>query len=190
MLHLSNIELAYIAGFLDGDGSILLQIVKQKHLKYGFTIRVSVCFYQKKTRYWFLLWLKKKLRHGRVHLRNDGMAQYTLTGFSLVHTVVQALLPYLQVKRPLAKLCLKVIESYDRATTKADFLEVCFLIDIAAKFTDSKNRKYTGAIVQQFFDSPVETFPQSVHSVHAATNAATATNTANESTKSREDTED
>jgi len=89
------------------------------------------------------------------------MAQYTLTGFSLVHTVVQALLPYLQIKRPLAKLCLKVIESYDRITTKADFLEVCYLIDKAAKLTDSKNRKYTGAIVQQFFDSPVETFPPS-----------------------------
>ena len=189
--------MAYIAGFLDGDGSILLQIVKQRQYKYGFTIRVSVCFYQKKTRYWFLLWVKKKLRHGRVHLRGDGMAQYTLTGFSLVQSVVQALLPYLQIKKPLAKLCLKVIESYDRATTKADFLEVCFLIDKAAKFTDSKNRKYTGAIVQQFFDSPVETFPQSAHVLHAvptvpnavtnAANTANAGNTTNESTESTED---
>lgn len=40
-------NLAYVAGFLDGDGCILAQIVPGKQYKHKFTIRVSVTFYQK-----------------------------------------------------------------------------------------------------------------------------------------------
>ncbi len=37
---------AYIAGFLDGDGSIHFQLVRRRDYAYGYQIRVSVCFYQ------------------------------------------------------------------------------------------------------------------------------------------------
>ena len=44
---ITELELAYIAGFLDGDGSIMTQIVKNESYKYGYTIRISIVFYQK-----------------------------------------------------------------------------------------------------------------------------------------------
>jgi len=37
--------LAYIAGFLDGDGSIFFQLVRRKDYIYGYQIRCSVAFY-------------------------------------------------------------------------------------------------------------------------------------------------
>ena len=37
---------SYIAGFLDGDGSIHFQLVKQKEYRFGFYIRASVSFSQ------------------------------------------------------------------------------------------------------------------------------------------------
>ena len=43
-----NEDKAYIAGFLDGDGSLLTQIVKNPSYKYGFTIRYTIQFVQKK----------------------------------------------------------------------------------------------------------------------------------------------
>jgi len=46
---ITNIDLAYIAGFLDADGSIITQIVKNDSYKYGFTIRISIVFFQKTT---------------------------------------------------------------------------------------------------------------------------------------------
>jgi len=46
-VNLNEIDLAYIAGFLDADGSILTKIVKNDSYIYGFTIRVSIIFYQK-----------------------------------------------------------------------------------------------------------------------------------------------
>ena len=39
----------------------MVQIVKNKTYKYGHTIRVTVCFYQKTTRHWFLIKLRKLL---------------------------------------------------------------------------------------------------------------------------------
>ena len=44
---ITNEDKAYIAGFLDGDGSLLAQIVKGSY-KYGFTIRFTIQFVQNK----------------------------------------------------------------------------------------------------------------------------------------------
>ena len=58
---LTEADLHYLAGFLDGDGSIMAQIVKGNSYKYGYSIRVTICFYQKTKRHWFLLKLRKLL---------------------------------------------------------------------------------------------------------------------------------
>ena len=37
---------SYVAGFLDGDGSIHFQLVRQKEYRFGFYIRATVSFSQ------------------------------------------------------------------------------------------------------------------------------------------------
>ena len=82
---LTESDMHYLAGFLDGDGSIMAQIVKDNNYKYGYTIRVTVCFYQKTTRHWFLLKLRKLLgKEWKVRKRNDGMSELYITGFTPV----------------------------------------------------------------------------------------------------------
>jgi len=44
---MDSTRIAYIAGFLDGDGSIFFQIVKRKDYRIGFQIRSTIAFYQK-----------------------------------------------------------------------------------------------------------------------------------------------
>ena len=39
-----RVELAYIAGFLDGDGCIMLQLVPRKGYVLGYQIRASIVF--------------------------------------------------------------------------------------------------------------------------------------------------
>jgi len=57
---------AYIAGFLDGDGSIHLQLVRQREYRYGFYVRVSVSFHQHETGRKGLEWLKEQLETKQV----------------------------------------------------------------------------------------------------------------------------
>jgi hypothetical protein len=40
------LDASYVAGFLDGDGSIHFQLVRQKEYRFGFYIRTSVSFSQ------------------------------------------------------------------------------------------------------------------------------------------------
>lgn len=146
---LTTEEKAYLAGFLDGDGSIILQIIPQPKNLYGFQIRISVVFFQKKSRHWHILWIQKKLnKKGSLRIRNDSVSEYTISGFTPVKEVLKDLLPYLRIKRPLAKLALSIIEKKERVKTADDFLEVCKLIDKAALFTDSKRRKITSSVVE------------------------------------------
>lgn len=150
-------EKAYIAGFIDGDGCILSQIVKRKDYKYRFQIRVSVTFYQKTTRHWFMLWLKKKLKHGSIRIRGDNISEYTIVGYAPVQALLKELYPYLRIKRPTAKLILEIIDKVKTVNTKEDFLEVCQLVDKVAQFTDSKKRRNTSQLVKDVLFPPVET---------------------------------
>ena len=155
---LTEADKHYLAGFLDGDGSIMAQIVKGNNYKYGYTIRVTLCFYQKTTRHWFLLKLKKLLgKEWKIRKRNDGMSELYITGFTLVKNFLTVLHPYFRLKPRLAKLVLEIIDEYSQVQTEADFLEVCKKIDKTAEYTDSKKRKHTYSSVQNYLNSPVET---------------------------------
>ena len=52
--------LAYIAGFLDGDGSIFFQLIRKNDYCLGFQIRTSIAFYQKTKNEHILVWLKEQ----------------------------------------------------------------------------------------------------------------------------------
>ena len=157
MKNLTNEEKAYIAGFIDGDGCILSQIIKRPDYRYKFQIRVSITFYQKKSRHWFILWLHKKLKCGVIRIRNDNMSEYTITGFKYVKEVLHSIYPYLKIKKPIAKLVLKIIDEVKTVESKADFLEVCKIVDKISTFTDSKKRKNTSELVEKTLFPPVET---------------------------------
>lgn len=49
--NLSKEDLNYLAGFIDGDGCILAQLVFREDYKYKFQIRVSIILYQKSSRH-------------------------------------------------------------------------------------------------------------------------------------------
>ena len=57
-------------------GLLWPKLSKDNNYKYGYTIRVTLCFYQKTTTHWFLLKLRKLLgKEWKIRKRNDGMSE-------------------------------------------------------------------------------------------------------------------
>ena len=152
---------AYIAGFLDGDGSIMAQLVYRKDYKLGFQIRVSVVFYQKQSHNEILFWLKEQLKYGYIRDRNDGMTEYTIVGLSEVASILELLAPKLRLKKQLAKDVLTLIAAHPKKMTAKKLTSLSLLVDKTATFNYSKKRTNTSQLVVEFLKSkrliPVET---------------------------------
>jgi len=102
-----EIERAYIAGFLDGDGSLMLQIKKRKDSKTGLRFMSTICFYQDTRHAKDLNWIKKVLGIGYISKRNDGMSELRINGYDSVKNILEFLKPYLRFKKIQAKALLQ-----------------------------------------------------------------------------------
>lgn len=151
---ITNEDKAYIAGFLDGDGSLLTQIIKGPSYKYKFTIRYTIQFVQNKKNHNIMLWLKSRLKVGNIRIRKDNISEYAITGKYAVALIIKVLLPYLKIKKELGYLILKIIEEDCNVLNQIDFLNVCILVDSTLNYTYGKKRKINSLIVQQYFNSP------------------------------------
>jgi intein-encoded DNA endonuclease-like protein len=154
-------EKAYIAGFLDGDGCIMAQLVRHKDYVYGYQVRVSIVFYQKRTREEILSWLKSKLNYGYVRFRNDGMAEYTIVGLKEVREILELLYPFLRLKKVLAKQVISLINTYPKKISPKELIRLSVLVDQTATFNYSKKRTNNAETVKTFLKTnnffPVET---------------------------------
>lgn len=151
---ITNEDKAYIAGFLDGDGSLLTQIIKGSSYKYKFTIRYTIQFVQNKKNHNIMLWLKSRLKVGNIRLRKDNISEYAITGKYAVALIIKVLLPYLKIKKELGYLILKIIEEDCNVLNQVDFLNVCILVDSTLNYTYGKKRKINSSTVKQYFDFP------------------------------------
>ena len=100
----SKIDLAYIAGFLDGDGSLMLQIKKRKDGKSKRRFMCTICFYQDSRHEKPLYWIRKVLGIGYLSRRNDGMSELRINGFKQVRDIIKDLLPFIRFKKEQAEL--------------------------------------------------------------------------------------
>jgi len=149
-------ELAYIAGFLDGDGCIMLQLVYRHDYILGYQIRASIVFYQSQRYYQFLVWLKTKLIDGYIRNRNDGIVEYTIVGTKPVSRIIKLLKPYLKLKQKQAEVALKVLNlmpESGREMTPERLFKLAKEVDKFADLNYSKKRTNTSKKVEQFLKS-------------------------------------
>ena len=154
---LKNTDLAYMAGFLEGSGCILAQIVNGASYKFKFVIKVSLSFCQKADKHWFFIQMRNQLGIGTIRVKKDGMVEYFIVGMPLVKAILKKLFPFLILKKKLAILTFSIIEKYSVVQTEADFIEVCKLVDKIAEHTYSKKRINTSLVVVKALGLPVET---------------------------------
>jgi len=86
------------------------------------------------------------------------MSELSIVGDKPVETLINKVYPYLRIKKPAAKLVLKIIKKQSEVKTIGDFLEVCKIVDEVANFTDNKTRKINTKFVSDYLHfTPVET---------------------------------
>ena len=100
---------SYVAGFLDGDGSIHFQLVRQNGYKFGYYIRSSVSFSQSTSARWGLEILQADLGGGYVRDRGTGMSDLVITSRPLVSDILSAVAPYVIFKKVHVRKALELL---------------------------------------------------------------------------------
>ena len=105
----SNTDLAYIAGFLDGDGSLMLQLKKRKDGKSKKRFMCTICLYQDSRHEKPLTWMRKVLNIGYVSRRRDGISELRINGYEQVKKILTLLIPFIRFKKIQARALLKAV---------------------------------------------------------------------------------
>jgi hypothetical protein len=130
---LLNTEKAYIAGFLDGDGSIMLQLKRRSDTSRGYRFMATVCFYQDTRHDETLYWMRDVLNLGYLSKRNDNITELRINGFTEVRTVLTMFQPFIRFKLlqtdAMIKAC-RILEIGIKRLSKSQLFEVvnCMMI--------------------------------------------------------------
>ena len=111
-------KLAYIAGFLDGDGSIMLQLRKNTSGKI-IRIKTVICIYQDYRYRHNLEWMQKIIG-GYVYTRNDNISELRIEGFAKVLKILTLLNPFIRFKSKQASLLINLIPKLQQKSVKKD----------------------------------------------------------------------
>mgnify|MGYP001574563350 CR=1 FL=1 len=106
----SKIKLAYISGFLDGDGSLMLQLKKRSDSKRAIRFMATICFYQDTRHEKTLYWIKEVLGIGYISKRKDGMTELRINGYKQIREILKSLLPYIRFKKLQTRMLLQACE--------------------------------------------------------------------------------
>jgi len=152
-------DLIYLAGFIDGDGSIIAQIVKRSDYKWKYQLRFTLQFTQKTSRLHFLEDLHKTLGVGYVRQRGT-VSDYVITEAKNVYELLKLLQPFLRLKQKQANLVMKIIEQLPSSKDSVHkFLEICEIADHVATLNDSKSRQNTAETVRATLKSNLGCLP-------------------------------
>jgi hypothetical protein len=146
----NDTQRAYVAGLIDGDGSIMLQLRRRKGMKFLFRVKAVVVIYQDSKYSFVLEELRKILSVGYVYERNDGMSELRIEGFSSVEILLKALNPFIRFKKRQVLAMLQALQLLrDHPNSLETFLIICELSDVISDANySSKNRKNTAEYVR------------------------------------------
>lgn len=145
---ISKDDLLYLAGFLDGDGSIISQLVRRSDYVNKFQIRVTVQFTQLTKRRHHLENIKKIIGAGTLRDTAKQVSHYVLTDTNQVHAFLKQIAPYLRLKQKQAYLTIRIIEELPTARQSFDtFVELCKIVDQVSELNDSKKKTIDARLV-------------------------------------------
>lgn len=138
----SSTKRAYLAGFLDGDGSIYVRLKPNKDYKYGFQVAPYIILFQSaKDRVKFEK-LCSLINLGYIRERKDGILEYTISRIDNIRNFLEIVRPFVILKKEQVKLMIKILNLKKKIKNYQDFQKLMKLIDSFRELNYSKKRKY------------------------------------------------
>ena len=147
------LQAAYVAGFLDGDGSIHLQLVRQKEYKFGFYIRTSMSFSQSTSARRGLEVIQTIVGGGYLRDRGTGMSDLVITSRPLLLDLLTAVEPYVIFKQEHVRRALELVPRIQPRITAEAFLQLAYEVDAFSALNYSKRKRISAADVEQHLRS-------------------------------------
>ena len=140
-MSLAKKQWIYLAGFLDGDGSIYVRIKPNKSYRFGFQIAPTIAFFQSAKEESKIVKIQKDYGLGYLRKRNDGIIEWVIGREEEIRIIIRNTIPFLRLKKQQAKLMLEVLDRKSKLKTKKDFINLAKKIDLFRKLNYSKKRK-------------------------------------------------
>ena len=137
----SSTQKAYLAGFLDGDGSIYVQAKPNPTYRYGFQVAPYVVLYQSSKDRARFEKVCALVGLGYVRERRDGILEYIIGKADNIQKFLDLVAPYVILKKPQVALMRRILKAKSFVKTKEDFVALMKLIDTFRALNYSKKRK-------------------------------------------------
>ena len=140
MKSITSQQQAYIAGFLDGDGSIYVQAKKNPTYRYGYQIAPYVVLFQSTKSESNFMQICNLIGLGHLRRRKDGISEYIIGRIDQLKEFLKLVEPFVILKRKQVALMLQILYQKEKIENKHDFEALLKLIDAFREFNYSKKR--------------------------------------------------
>jgi len=139
-MKLSPTQRAYIAGFLDADGSIYVRAKPNGTYRFGYQIAPYIVFYQSSKSSSFKD-MYSLLPFGRVRVRKDGVTEFIVSKRNDLIKFVEMVQPFLILKQKQIALLSKILREKESVNNAKDFEKILQLCNEFQNLNYSKKRK-------------------------------------------------
>jgi LAGLIDADG endonuclease len=147
------ISASYLAGFLDGDGSIHFQLVRQTGYRFGYYIRASMSLSQSTAARQGLERIHEMLGAGYVRDRGTGMSDLVVTSRPVLIEVLTAVRPHVIFKARHVRRALEILRRIRPRMEPEEFLQLAREVDRFAALNYSKSKRISAADVERHLRS-------------------------------------
>ena len=142
MKNLSSIQKAYLAGFLDGDGSIYVRLKPNESYRYGFQVAPYIILFQSAKDRSKFEEICNLIGLGYIRERKDGILEYTINRIDDIRVFLSAVKPFVILKRKQVALMLDILDQKKKVENSKDFEVLMKMVYSFRELNYSKKRKY------------------------------------------------
>ena len=138
---LNQNQKAYLAGFLDGDGSIYVRLKQNPTYKYGFQVAPYIVLFQSQKEKENFKKICSLIGFGYLRVRKDGILEHIIGRINELREFLKMVQPFVILKKKQVLLMIEILDKKEKVKNKNDFYELVNLIDSFRNLNYSKKRK-------------------------------------------------